>query len=146
MVVACWCSPRMWLQLSSHPGMCCLFNPRGMFFFAVPISLLQYAVYVASASSACGFWRPGVLLLVSAVNNSQLAFHKSHLLTGLPAIDWTRDGNYDRRPMVWQGESINDASFWLWFAATAHGECQVRVGVCVPSCREEDRRLLGVIQ
>ena len=29
--------------------------------------MLQYAVYVASASSACGFGRPGVLLSVSAV-------------------------------------------------------------------------------
>ena len=39
-----------------------------------------------SASSACGFGRPGVLLSVSAVNNSQLAFWEFHLLTGLPAI------------------------------------------------------------
>ena len=30
----------------------------------------------------CGFGRPGVLLSVSAVNNSQLAFRKFHLLTG----------------------------------------------------------------
>ena len=50
------------------------------------ISMLQYAVYVASASSACGFGRPGVLLSVSAVNNFRLAFRKFHLLTGLPAI------------------------------------------------------------
>ena len=50
------------------------------------ISMSQYAVYVASASSACGFRRPGVLLSVYAVNNSQLAFRKFHLLTGLPAI------------------------------------------------------------
>ena len=57
-----------------------------MLFFAAHISMLQYAVYVASASSACGFGRPGVLLSVSAVNNSQLAFRKFHLLTGLPAI------------------------------------------------------------
>ena len=40
---------------------------------------VAYAVYVASASSSCGFGRPGVLLSVSAVNNSQL-------LTGFPAI------------------------------------------------------------
>ena len=39
------------------------------------------------ASSVCGFWRPDVLLLVSTMNNSQLAFRKFHLLTGLPAID-----------------------------------------------------------
>ena len=39
-----------------------------------------------------------------------------------------------------------DASFWVWVAATAHGECQVRVGVCVPSCREEPRGLLWVIE
>ena len=50
------------------------------------LSMLQYAVYVASASSACGFGRPGVLRSVSAVNNSQLAFRKFHLLTGLLAI------------------------------------------------------------
>ena len=50
------------------------------------ISMLQYAVYVASASSACGFGRPGVLLSISAVSNSQLALRKFHLLTGLPAI------------------------------------------------------------
>ena len=49
-------------------------------------------MYVASASSACGFGRPGVLLSVSAVNNSQLAFRKFHLLTGLSAIGRTSDG------------------------------------------------------
>ena len=53
------------------------------FFFAAHKSMLQCAVYVASASSACGF---GVLRSVSAVNNSQLAFGKMHLLTGLPSI------------------------------------------------------------
>ena len=45
-------------------------KPRGMLFFPAHIRVLQYAVYVASASSACGFGRPGVLLSVSAVNNS----------------------------------------------------------------------------
>ena len=54
--------------------------------------MLQYAVYVASASTACGFGRTGILLSVSAVNNSQLAFRKFHLLTGLPAIGCTSDG------------------------------------------------------
>ena len=83
----CWRSRRRWLQLSSHPGMYCLLKPRGMFFFAAHISMLQpLCVCVASASSACGFGRPGVLLSVSAVNNSQLAVRKFHLLTGLPAI------------------------------------------------------------
>ena len=57
-----------------------------MLLFAAHISMLQYAVRVASASSACGYGRPGVLLSVSAVNNSQLDFRKFHLLTGLPAI------------------------------------------------------------
>ena len=46
--------------------------------------------------------------------------------------------------MVWPGESINDASVWLRVAATTHGEsCQVQVGVCVPSCREEARGSFG---
>ena len=53
--------------------------------------MLQYTVYVESASSACELGRPGVLLSVSAVNNSQLAFRKFHLLTGLPAIVWCSD-------------------------------------------------------
>ena len=48
--------------------------------------MLLYAVYVASGSSACGFGRPGVLLSVSAVNNTKLAFREFHLLTGLSAI------------------------------------------------------------
>ena len=147
LVVARWCSRRRWLQLSSHPGKKCLLKPRGMLFFVAHTGMLQYDVYVASASSACGFGTPGVHLSVSAVNNSQLAFRKFHLLTGLQAIGWTRDGTLmiDGR---WcdRGESINDTSFWLLVAATAHGECQVRVGVCVPSCREEARGLLWVIQ
>ena len=41
---------------------------------------LKYAVYVASASSACGFGKPGVIIAVSAVNNSHLSFRKLHLL------------------------------------------------------------------
>ena len=69
-----------------------MLKPRGMFFFAAHISMLQYAVYVASASPACGFGRPGVFLSVSAVSNSQLAFRKFHLLTGLPAIGGIGDG------------------------------------------------------
>ena len=48
--------------------------------------MLQYAVYVASASPACEVGGPGVLLSVDAVNNSQLAFRKFQILTGLPAI------------------------------------------------------------
>ena len=54
--------------------------------------MLQYAVYVTSASSSCGFGRHGVLLSVSAVNNAQFAFRKFHLLAGLPAIGRTSDG------------------------------------------------------
>ena len=92
LVVACWCSRSRWLQLLSHPGMYCLLKPRGMLFFATHISMLQYAEYVVYASSAGGFGRPGVLLSVSAVNISQLAFRKFHLLTGSPAIGWTSDG------------------------------------------------------
>ena len=38
----------------------CLLMPSGMFFFAAHYTHAQYAVYVASASSACGFGRPGV--------------------------------------------------------------------------------------
>ena len=38
----------------------------------MPTSMLQCAVYVASASPACGFGRPDVLLSVYAVNNSDL--------------------------------------------------------------------------
>ena len=49
LVVACWCSLRRWLHLSSHPGILRLLNPRRMLFFTEHISMLQYAVYVASA-------------------------------------------------------------------------------------------------
>ena len=49
------------------------------------IIMLQYAVYVASASPACGFGRPGVLLSACAVNYSQLAFHK-YQLSAEPAM------------------------------------------------------------
>ena len=75
------------LQQSSHPGMYCLLK-SGMF-FATPISMLQYTVNVASVSSAPRCGRHGVLLSVSAMNISQLAFRKFHLLTGLPVICWT---------------------------------------------------------
>ena len=59
---------------------------------SVHLALCRCLVHVASASSACGCGRPGVLLSVSAVNNSQLAFRKFHLLTVLPAISCTSDG------------------------------------------------------
>ena len=63
-------------------------------------------VLLRCAEACCNtlcMWRPhrqlvdlgdlhGVLLSVSAVNNSQLAFRKFHLLTGLPAIGLTSDG------------------------------------------------------
>ena len=97
LVVACWCSRKRWLPLLSHPGMQCLLKPRGMFLFAAH-SMLQYPVCVASVSSACGFGRP-VLLSVSAVNKSQLAFRKFHLLTGLP-------GSQQERPRRGPGNQI----------------------------------------
>ena len=52
------------------------------------VRMLQYAVYVASASSACGFGRPALLLSVYVVNNSQLGFLKFHIhqLSAQPAM------------------------------------------------------------
>ena len=83
----CRCLPLWWPAGAREGGGCsCLPSGDVVFVEAAWDALLRSAVYVASASSACGFGRPGVLLSVSAVNNSQLAFRKFHLLTGLPAI------------------------------------------------------------
>ena len=95
MLPLCRCLP-LWRPAGAREGGGCSYLPSGDVVFveaacdallrSAYISMLQCAVYVASASSACGFGRPGVILSVSAVNNSQLAFRKFHLLNGLPAI------------------------------------------------------------
>ena len=79
LVVACWCLRGGGCICRPIRGCSVCRSPVGCSILHCGYNNVAMLCYVAYALSACGFGRHGVLLSVSAVNNSQLAFRKFHL-------------------------------------------------------------------